>query len=54
MGEIGKLAAKWEGSYKVVAKMNNGAYYLQDIASKLLPHPWNILNSGLISINDTP
>ncbi|PNX68129.1 hypothetical protein L195_g055999, partial [Trifolium pratense] len=37
----GKLAANWEGPYRVRAKTENDAYYLEDLHSKELPRPWN-------------
>ncbi|CAJ2661783.1 unnamed protein product [Trifolium pratense] len=37
----GKLAANWEGPYRVIDKTENGAYYLEDLRGKKLPRPWN-------------
>ncbi|CAJ2654489.1 unnamed protein product [Trifolium pratense] len=37
----GKLAANWEGPYRVIDKTENGAYYLEDLLGKKLPRPWN-------------
>ncbi|CAJ2677123.1 unnamed protein product [Trifolium pratense] len=37
----GKLAANWEGPYRVRAKTENGAYYLEDLYGKEIPRPWN-------------
>ncbi|PNX61385.1 hypothetical protein L195_g060641, partial [Trifolium pratense] len=35
----GKLAANWEGPYRVRAKTENGVYYLEDLHGKDLPRP---------------
>ncbi|CAJ2668042.1 unnamed protein product [Trifolium pratense] len=35
----GKLAANWEGPYRVRAKTENGAYYLEDLYGKEIPRP---------------
>ncbi|MCI11127.1 hypothetical protein A2U01_0032227 [Trifolium medium] len=37
----GKLAANWEGPYRVLAKTENGAYYLENLYGEELPRPWN-------------
>ncbi|MCH96319.1 gag-pol polyprotein [Trifolium medium] len=37
----GKLAANWEGPYRVQAKIGNGAYYLENLYGEELPRPWN-------------
>ncbi|PNX58048.1 gag-pol polyprotein, partial [Trifolium pratense] len=37
----GKLAANWEGPYRVQAKTENSAYYLEDLYGKEVPRPWN-------------
>ncbi|KAK2427943.1 hypothetical protein QL285_026492 [Trifolium repens] len=37
----GKLAPNWEGPYRVRGKIENGAYYLEDLQGKELPRPWN-------------
>jgi hypothetical protein len=37
----GKLAPNWEGPYKVISCQRPGAYYLEDLAGKVLPRPWN-------------
>ncbi|PNX87747.1 hypothetical protein L195_g043842 [Trifolium pratense] len=37
----GKLAANWEGPYRVRSKTENGAYYLEDLQGKEIPRPWN-------------
>ncbi|GAU34117.1 hypothetical protein TSUD_65960 [Trifolium subterraneum] len=37
----GKLAANWERSYRVRAKTENGAYYLEDLYGKEIPRTWN-------------
>ena len=38
----GKLAATWEGPYRVTAIAGTGAYYLEDLDERPLPRPWNI------------
>ncbi|MCI40443.1 hypothetical protein A2U01_0061676, partial [Trifolium medium] len=37
----GKLTANWEGPYRVRAKTENGAYYLENLYGEELPRPWN-------------
>ncbi|MCI82921.1 gag-pol precursor, partial [Trifolium medium] len=37
----GKLAANWEGPYRVRGKTDNEAYFLEDLQGKELPRPWN-------------
>ncbi|GAU38515.1 hypothetical protein TSUD_396320 [Trifolium subterraneum] len=37
----GKLAANWEGPYRVRAKTENGAYHLEDLDGKEIPRTWN-------------
>src|SRR6266487_3749988 len=37
----GKLAANWEGPYRVRAKTENGAYHLEDLYGKEIPRTWN-------------
>lgn len=44
MGNVGKLAIKWEGSFKVIRKLNAGTYYLEDAEGKALKHPGNAFN----------
>ncbi|GAU49854.1 hypothetical protein TSUD_129960 [Trifolium subterraneum] len=36
-----KLAANWEGPYRVRAKTENGAYHLEDLYGKEIPRTWN-------------
>lgn len=38
----GKLAANWEGPFKITQKLGKGAYRLSDLAGKELPRSWNI------------
>ncbi|XP_027351054.1 uncharacterized protein LOC113862116 [Abrus precatorius] len=38
----GKLAANWEGPFRVTARLNNGAYKLETLAGKLIPRTWNV------------
>ncbi|GAU47361.1 hypothetical protein TSUD_403640 [Trifolium subterraneum] len=37
----GKLAANWEGPYRVRAKTENGVYHLEDLYGKEIPRTWN-------------
>jgi hypothetical protein len=37
----GKLAANWEGPYRVRDKIDNGAYYLEHLDGEPLARPWN-------------
>ncbi|GAU24659.1 hypothetical protein TSUD_322670 [Trifolium subterraneum] len=37
----GKLAANWEGPYRVRAKTENGEYHLEDLYGKEIPRTWN-------------
>jgi hypothetical protein len=37
----GKLAPSWEGPYKVIGCQRPEAYYLKDLAGKVLQRPWN-------------
>ncbi|GAU40178.1 hypothetical protein TSUD_292830 [Trifolium subterraneum] len=37
----GKLAANWEGPYRVRARTENGAYHLEDLYGKEIPRTWN-------------
>ncbi|KAL2235239.1 UNVERIFIED_CONTAM: Gag-Pol polyprotein [Sesamum indicum] len=41
---VGKLDPNWEGPFKVVEIIRNGAFKLQDIQGKDLLRPWNIRN----------
>lgn len=38
----GKLGFNWEGPYKVIRYSRKGSYYLKDLDSNPLPHPWNV------------
>lgn len=40
----GKLAAKWEGPFKVVTTLKNGAYRLAHPDGRLLPNTWNAMH----------
>uniref|UniRef100_A0A2N9IJ88 Uncharacterized protein n=1 Tax=Fagus sylvatica TaxID=28930 RepID=A0A2N9IJ88_FAGSY len=37
----GKLGPNWEGPYKVIEIRRPGAYHLEDMNGRRLPHPWN-------------
>ena len=36
-----KLAANWEGQYRVKAKTDNGAYYLETLSDLEITNTWN-------------
>ncbi|XP_072064330.1 uncharacterized protein [Arachis hypogaea] len=38
----GKLAANWDGPYRVTEVIGNGAYRLQTLEGKNLPNTWNV------------
>ncbi|XP_015945770.1 uncharacterized protein LOC107470831 [Arachis duranensis] len=38
----GKLAATWEGPYKISEVLGRGAYKLEDISGTKLPNTWNV------------
>lgn len=38
----GKLAANWEGPFRVRESLNNGAYRLEHLDRKSIPNTWNI------------
>ncbi|XP_072076432.1 uncharacterized protein [Arachis hypogaea] len=40
----GKLAANWEGPYKVKEVLGNGAYKLERLDGKEIPRTWNSVN----------
>lgn len=37
----GKLAANWEGPFRVVEDLNNGAYRLERLTGQPIPNTWN-------------
>ena len=37
----GKLGPNWEGPFKVMASLDNGAYKLQELDGKAIPRTWN-------------
>jgi len=39
--EEGKLAANWEGPYRVRMKTGTGAYELEDLHRGIVPRTWN-------------
>jgi len=39
---MGKLAATWEGPYRVKFVLGSGAYILETLGDKELTHPWNV------------
>ena len=39
-----KLRPNWEGSYRITSVVGIGAYYLEDLNEKAVPHPWNVNN----------
>ena len=40
----GKLGPNWEGPYRITLVVGIGAYYLEDLDEKTVPHPWNVNN----------
>ena len=40
----GKLGPNWEGPYQITSVAGIGAYNLEDLDKKTIPHPWNINN----------
>ena len=40
----GKLGPNWEGPYRITTVAGIGAYYLEDLDEKAVPHPWNVNN----------
>ncbi|KAL0455313.1 UNVERIFIED_CONTAM: hypothetical protein Slati_0870500 [Sesamum latifolium] len=41
---VGKLDPKWEGPYKIIRIIKNGAYKLEDEEGHTLSRPWNVHN----------
>nr|KYP43013.1 hypothetical protein KK1_035548 [Cajanus cajan] len=37
----GKLAANWDGPFRVQHAFNNGAYKLEELSGKVIPRTWN-------------
>ena len=40
----GKLKPNWEGPFRITSVAGIGAYYLEDLNEKAVPHPWNVNN----------
>ena len=40
----GKLAANWEGPYKIVEALGNGVYKLSTLSGSQVPRSWNSSN----------
>ena len=40
----GKLGPNWEGPFRITSVAGIGAYYLEDLDEKAVPHPWNLNN----------
>ena len=40
----GKLGPNWKGPYRITSAAGIGAYYLEDLEEKAVPHPWNVNN----------
>ena len=40
----GKLGLNWEGPFRITSVAGIGAYYLEDLDEKVVPHPWNVNN----------
>ena len=39
-----KLGSNWEGPYRITSVAGIGVYYLEDLAEKTIPRPWNVNN----------
>jgi len=37
----GKLASNWEGPFRILEDLKNGAYMLQTLEEKTIPRTWN-------------
>ena len=40
----GKLKPNWEGPFWITSVAGIGAYYLEDLDEKAVPHHWNVNN----------
>ena len=40
----GKLGPNWEGPYCITSVVGIGAYHLEDLKEKVVPHHWNVNN----------
>ena len=40
----GKLGPNWDGPFRITLVAGIGAYYLEDLDEKAVPHPWNVNN----------
>ena len=40
----GKRGPNWKGPYRITSVAGIGAYYLEDLVEKSVPHPWNVNN----------
>ena len=40
----GKLGPNWEGPFRITLVVGIGAYYLEDLDEKAVPHLWNVNN----------
>ena len=40
----GKLGPNWEGPYRITSVVGIGAYYLEDLDERAVPHLWNVNN----------
>ena len=40
----GKLGPNWERPYRITSVVGIGAYHLEDLEEKAVPHPWNANN----------
>ena len=43
----GKLSPNWKGPYRVLQKLNNGAYKLETLEGIQIPRIWNVSNLRL-------
>ena len=41
---LGKFGPNWEGSYQITSVTGIGAYYLEELDEKAVPHLWNVNN----------
>ena len=38
----GKLRPNWERPFRITSVAGIGAYYLENLDEKVVPHPWNV------------
>nr|KYP70916.1 hypothetical protein KK1_010157 [Cajanus cajan] len=37
----GKMAANWDGPFRIRHSLDNGAYKLEELSGKIIPRTWN-------------